>query len=156
MPNLDERFRTVEEMLQLYSQSVPEQRVKGFLRHLQKIPTEKLKLACAGCVEHGSQRGAPTVAEIIRRAMEVGTRRSSFDETDDEGPRYRECKRVVHATRFGKLLCCCEEGHMGECRVWFDHNGLQAEDAEVIRRLMESEGKVIPLHRPEELLEDIL
>ena len=155
MLNLDPRTQIIEEMLGLYAQKVPEQRVKGYLRHLKDIGTDALRAACAGCIEHGSQRGAPTVAEIRRRAAEIGTRRRDSEPEEELQAAYRECKRVVSKTRYGKLLCCREEGHWGDCEAWFDRDGPQPEDAETIAGLAAAEGKTGSLQEPEGLLEDI-
>ncbi len=154
MPNLDERFRIIYDMMGLFMQNVNEDRVKGYLRHLKPVPTDRLRAACAGCVEHGSQRGAPTVAEILRRAGDLGTRRL-MEAVEPSGPGYVECKKVVHKTRYGPLLCCREEGHMSECEVWFYRNGPQAGDIDTIAKLKAAEGKVVPLRQPDALLEEM-
>jgi hypothetical protein len=153
MPNLDERFRIIDEMFAVYMNNVPERRVKLYLRRLppEKIDTDRLRTAVAGCIDNGNQRGVPTVAEILRRAVEVGVRRSAFAEPEEVQPTIRECKKLVHQTRFGKLLCCREEGHALECEVRFGPQRWDG-DAAVIRRLCAAEGEKV---KTENLFEDI-
>ena len=148
MSSLDERFRIIDEMMGLYMQNVSESRVKGYLRHLpaNEIPTDILRAAVAGCIEHGSQRGAPTVAEVRRRAGELGTRRLHTEVSADVIPLHPECKRVVHETPHGPLLCCREGGHVGgSCEPWFNYGGPQPGDAAVIRGLIGAGGAVVPI-----------
>ena len=150
MPDLDPRFRIIDEMMGLYMQNVSEKRVHGYLRHLKDIETDVLRGACAGCVEHGSQRGAPTVAEIRRRVGELGARRRQEEGPADVIPLHPECKRTVHETRYGRLLCCREEGHIGSCEAWFHAGGPRPEDAEAIWKLTSRRGNVVRLEDYEE------
>ncbi len=153
MPNLDERFKIIDEMFAVYMNNVPERRVRLYLKRLppEKIDTDRLRTAVAGCVDNGTQRGVPTIAEILRRAVEVGSRRSSFADPEEAQLPYPECKKLVHQTRHGKLLCCREEGHGGDCEVRFGPQRWDG-DAEVIRRLCAVEGKEVST---DNLFEDI-
>ena len=148
MSSLDERFRIIYEMFGIYMNNVPECRVKGYLRHLpaKEIPTDVLRAACVGCVEHGGQRGVPTPAEIRRRAGELGVKRLQTEVSADVIPLHAECKRTVHETPHGKLICCREGGHVGgSCEPWFNYGGPQPSDAAVIRGLIGVGSAVVPI-----------
>jgi hypothetical protein len=74
MPSLDERFRIIDDMMCVFVQTVSEHRVKLYLKHLDDIPTDRLRAAAVGCVEQGQQRGVPTIADLRRRANELAQR----------------------------------------------------------------------------------
>jgi len=131
----------IDEMLALFVQNPGEKQIKGYLRHLEDIPTDTLRAAVAGCIECG-QRGKPTVAEIRRRVAEAGARRMDFSHEHDEKPRYVECRKRLHRTAFGNLICCKPRGHEGDCRTWFDHRGPQPGDDLIIRGLLEKSERV--------------
>ena len=146
MVNLDERFRIIYEMFEDYMNTVPEQRVKRRMQHLEDIPTDVLRAAVAGCIEYGPHRGVPTAAEIRRRAGELGAKRLHVEVSADIIPLHPECKRVVYETPHGPLLCCREGGHVGgSCEPWFEHGGPQPGDAAVIRGLIGAGGAVVPI-----------
>ena len=149
------RMQIIEEMMQERVQSVSAERVAVYYKRLEDIPEDMLRAACVGLTENSQQRGVPTVAEIRRRAGELASRRTTFVESEEAPSPRRECKKLVHQTRFGKLLCCREEGHSGDCEAWFSHDGPQPGDADTVRRLVEAKGKVVSLRQPDELLEDI-
>jgi hypothetical protein len=134
---LDERAVIVEDMLSIYLHTVPEKMLKGYLRHLpaKEIPTDLLRRAVTRCIEHGQQSRKPSIFDIHRAAAEL--RGQQRQQEEDPTPLRPECKKVVHRTPHGKLLCCREEGHHGDCEVWFDHGGPHPDDAETITRLLQ-------------------
>jgi hypothetical protein len=151
---LDPRAQIIDEMLSLFLQNPSEKQIKGYLTHLKDVPTDQLKAAVAGCIEHGSH-GKPHVADIRRRASELVTRRSSFNDTADVIPIHAECKKITHETKHGTLLCCREAGHAGDCEAWFKHGGPRPGDAEIIIKLGVPEGRVVPIRPAEELVDSV-
>jgi hypothetical protein len=130
------RLEIIHEMMQTFVQAVSAERAAAYYKRLEDVSEDVLRAACVGCVEQGQQRGMPTVAEIRRRANEISSSRSALSELEDPTPRHRECRKAIHHTRFGSLLCCREEGHIGDCEAWFSREGVQPADAEGIAQLV--------------------
>ena len=140
------RMQIIEEMMQERVQSVSAERVAVYYKRLEDIPEDILRAACIGATENMQRGGVPTVAEIRARAGKLGRR--TIGVLEPEGnviPLHPECKRTVHETRYGPLLCCREEGHIGSCEAWFHAGGPQPEDAEAIWKLTGRRGNVVSL-----------
>ena len=69
MQDHNERSVVITEMMQTFVQQVSAERVAAYLRHMEDITTDSLRVACASAVESGQQKGIPTVADLRRRAM---------------------------------------------------------------------------------------
>ena len=134
--SFDPRTEIIDEMLAMYLTKVPERMLKGYLRHLRDIETDTLRAAVAGCIEQGQSGRRPTPFDIRERAKDLKQRRSNFDHEEASKPSYRECRKAIYSTVFGRLLCCREEGHDGQCEAWFRASGSRSEDQEIIQALL--------------------